>query len=154
MTPRVRVVAAVLALAALLFGSVFWWVRRERGYATLDYATRITGLPLRAAELVEMEDDAEVSLHLYAMVPVDERGAFSVFPVVAPPEVWPPRQMGRARQMRAWPAPSSTRLRGIHGCTDGNTWLGYLDESSGELWLEVNYPDWGGDPPGCRPPPW
>ena len=38
----------------------------------------------------------------------------------------------------------------VRGCTESNAWFGLIDPSTGVMWLNVFYPDWGGDPPGCN----
>lgn len=40
-------------------------------------------------------------------------------------------------------------LYSLSNCTDHNSWTILLDRSTGELWIEVHYPDFSGDSPGC-----
>jgi hypothetical protein len=35
------------------------------------------------------------------------------------------------------------------GCSTHQSWTALLDKSSSRIWIEVLYPDWGGDDPGC-----
>jgi len=39
------------------------------------------------------------------------------------------------------------------GCSPRQSWTALLDKSSNRIWVEVLYPDWGGDGPGCSFPP-
>ncbi len=50
--------------------------------------------------------------------------------------------------------PPTARDSFLHagGCTKINAWYALVNPASGELWIEVLYPDMGGDPPGCRVP--
>jgi hypothetical protein len=36
------------------------------------------------------------------------------------------------------------------GCSPHQAWTALLDKSSSRIWIEVMYPDWAGDDPGCR----
>ena len=144
----VIVIASCVLLALLL--------RRWRNDAPLRYATRVTSLPLLDAEVIEVADDGEMSTQMYLLLPPESVSMVRARGLVPtpPPARWPDDTFSSTEQFAAWPPPSSSVLLGIEGCTGGNAWFGYLDESSGELWLEILYPDWGGDPPGCRTPPW
>jgi hypothetical protein len=44
----------------------------------------------------------------------------------------------------------SSHLKYFYGCKGGNSWLFTLNEKTGELWIEVQYPDFGGQGPGCK----
>lgn len=35
------------------------------------------------------------------------------------------------------------------GCSTHKSWTALLDKSSNRIWIEVLYPDWSGDDPGC-----
>jgi hypothetical protein len=48
------------------------------------------------------------------------------------------------------PASDSLYMKYLSGCEDGNSWLFTLNEKTGELWIEVQYPDFGGDGPSCK----
>jgi hypothetical protein len=41
-------------------------------------------------------------------------------------------------------------LKYFYGCRKGNFWLFTLNKKSGELWIEVQYPDFGGQGPSCN----
>ncbi len=41
-------------------------------------------------------------------------------------------------------------LKYFYGCKEGNSWLFTLNEKSGELWIEVEYPDFQGQGPACK----
>ena len=45
------------------------------------------------------------------------------------------------------PVSDSLHLKYISGCREGNSYLFIVNENNGELWLEVQYPDWGGTRP-------
>jgi len=48
------------------------------------------------------------------------------------------------------PLSDKSHLKYFYGCKKGNDWLFTLDEKSGELWIEVQYPDFQGQGPGCK----
>jgi hypothetical protein len=35
------------------------------------------------------------------------------------------------------------------GCSPHHSWTALLDKSSNRVWIEMMYPDWSGDDPGC-----
>lgn len=146
-------VALALAAAALGLRALArsWFAR-----STLSFASRVTGLPLRDASVLEAGDDAELSAQLYAVLaPPAVDGLAATLPVADRPEPWPGDSFFRRETIDGFPHPGpDAELRGVHGCTEHNEWLGYLDARSGELWLEIMYPDMGGDAPGCGRPPW
>lgn len=37
------------------------------------------------------------------------------------------------------------------GCSDYQAWIALLNPETGDLWLEVSFPDFAGDIPGCPP---
>jgi hypothetical protein len=41
-------------------------------------------------------------------------------------------------------------FRHFQDCKPGNQWTYLLKITSGELWVEVQYPDWGGTGPSCE----
>lgn len=43
----------------------------------------------------------------------------------------------------------STNLRYFTGCNPDNSWLFTINITTGDLWVEVQYPDPGGLSPGC-----
>jgi len=47
------------------------------------------------------------------------------------------------------PLDDSTHLSYFTGCKPGNDWSFIINDSTGELWVKVGYPDWGGLGPGC-----
>jgi hypothetical protein len=48
------------------------------------------------------------------------------------------------------PLSDKSHLKYFYGCKGGNSWLFTLNEKSGELWVEVEYPDLQGQGPGCK----
>jgi hypothetical protein len=49
-------------------------------------------------------------------------------------------------------------LRDVHGrgdlyhgggCSPHQSWTALFDRASNRIWIEVMYPDWGGDDPAC-----
>ena len=48
------------------------------------------------------------------------------------------------------PRLDTASLQYFTGCKEGNAWLFTLNEKTGELWVEIQYPDFGGQGPGCR----
>jgi hypothetical protein len=44
----------------------------------------------------------------------------------------------------------SAYLKYFSGCKQGNAWLFTLHVNTGELWIEVQYPDFGGQGPRCN----
>lgn len=47
------------------------------------------------------------------------------------------------------PSPELRALLYFHGCRPGNSWTFILDEKSGELWINIQYPDPGELVPEC-----
>ncbi|PSL23297.1 hypothetical protein [Chitinophaga ginsengisoli] len=45
------------------------------------------------------------------------------------------------------PLSDTSHLEYLYGCKEGNSWLFTLNEKSGELWIEVQYPDFQGQGP-------
>jgi len=48
------------------------------------------------------------------------------------------------------PLSDKSQLKYFYGCKEGNDWLFTLNEKSGELWIEVQYPDFQGQGPACK----
>lgn len=48
------------------------------------------------------------------------------------------------------PLSELSNLKYYYGCKEGNSWLFTLNEKSGELWVEVQYPDFKGQGPSCK----
>ena len=48
------------------------------------------------------------------------------------------------------PLPEIRPLHYFSGCKPGNSWEFIMDEKTGELWINVQYPDPGGLTPGCN----
>jgi len=48
------------------------------------------------------------------------------------------------------PFSDTFHLKYFYGCRQGNSWLFTLNEKSGELWIEIQYPDLGGKGPSCK----
>jgi hypothetical protein len=42
------------------------------------------------------------------------------------------------------PSPDTRQLHYFSGCKPGDAWVVILDEKTGELWINVQYPDPGG----------
>ena len=47
------------------------------------------------------------------------------------------------------PISQSAQLKYFSGCKPGNTWLFIINENTGELWIEIHYPDFSGQTPPC-----
>lgn len=45
------------------------------------------------------------------------------------------------------PLSDSLHLKYISNCREGHSWVFTVNENTGELWVEVQYPDWGGKGP-------
>jgi hypothetical protein len=45
------------------------------------------------------------------------------------------------------PWSDSLHLKYISDCREGHSWNFTVNENTGELWVEVQYPDWGGQGP-------
>src|ERR1700754_681831 len=48
------------------------------------------------------------------------------------------------------PLSDKFHLKFFYGCKEGNAWLFTINEKTGELWVEVQYPDLGGQGPSCK----
>lgn len=48
------------------------------------------------------------------------------------------------------PMSDKSHLKYFYGCREGDSWLFTLNEKSGELWVEVQYPDFKGQGPACK----
>jgi hypothetical protein len=48
------------------------------------------------------------------------------------------------------PSPDTRQLHYFSGCKPGDAWVVILDEKTGELWINVQYPDPGGLAPECN----
>ena len=48
------------------------------------------------------------------------------------------------------PSPDSVPLHYFTGCRPGNAWTIVLNEKTGELWINIQYPDWGGTGAECK----
>lgn len=45
---------------------------------------------------------------------------------------------------------ADSRFKYWADCAPGNSWWILLNDETGELWIEVRYPDWSGDAPPCE----
>lgn len=157
------VTGAAITLAVLACVGLAYFVgvalprrREENLRRTREFMTDVTGLPFGDAALEQQADDLEMSTQLCGSVDLDVASAMAVdLPPVETPQPWPGQSFFRDEVVARFPPPAAhAALRGIHGCRPGNTWLGYLDPESGRFWIEIMYPDWGGDFPGCTAAPW
>jgi hypothetical protein len=48
------------------------------------------------------------------------------------------------------PFSDKSHLRYFYGCKEGDSWHFILNEKSGELWIEIQYPDFKGQGPACK----
>ena len=48
------------------------------------------------------------------------------------------------------PSPDNRELYYFSGCKPGNSWVVILNEKTGELWINIQYPDPGGLTRGCK----
>ena len=56
---------------------------------------------------------------------------------------------GQISPLDSIPFSEMSHLRYFYGCKPGNSWLFTVDVRSGALWVEVQYPDFGGLGPSC-----
>lgn len=127
-------------------------------WGQLAYFEERTGIDLPAfpSELAEY-DDGELSCILYVVLPPDQVSRLLATPDFRRGEQ--ERLSGRiepARMFRIGMLPEKyqhpsrgARLHQAQGCRGRTSWQAVLDENSGALWIEVQYPDWGGDGPSC-----
>lgn len=131
--------------ACLLGGA--WRLR----HGEIEFARDVTGLPLPELAMVDICTDTDMTTgyHLHA-------GEELVAAVMAARR--PLREDVRHEPMLLIlsdscmpPPPSPSRLVYAAGCRERQAWVALLDPVTRELWLEVHYPDFGGDGPPCPP---
>lgn len=151
--PKIRTVLGALCLAGLL-----WFVWKLSPWGHLAYFEERTGIDLPAfpSELA-VYDDAEMSSTLHLVLPPDRVSRLLAMPNFRRGEqerLSPRLVLSRFFRIRNLPQryqhpARGARLHQARGCRGRTSWRAVLDENSGALWIELLYPDWGGDGPSC-----
>ena len=146
-----RVLLAGLAVLGMLCGSCVLGGACRLRHGDLELARGVTGLPLPEYAAIDICTDTDMTTgyHLHA----DEGLVAAVMA-----ERRPLREDVRHDPMLLIlsdscmpPPPSPSRLVYAAGCREHQAWVALLDPVTRELWLEVHYPDFGGDGPPCPP---
>lgn len=154
LVPKIWAVIGGLCLAGLL-----WLGWKLSPWGQLSYFEERTGidLPTFPSELA-VYSDFEMSSTLHMVLPRDRVSRLLAMPSfrrgdqerlsnqLEPPRLFRIRMLPRKYQR----LPRGTHMHQAHGCRGRTSWQAILDEGSGALWIEVQYPDWGGDGPSCQ----
>jgi hypothetical protein len=135
---------------AILFGSCEYTRRRS----IADFVERTTGLEVGIFGY--LHDDADTHVAVRVRVSTEsvafwrESGVARLIVALPRGPLIPVARFddgeGPADVQPPDPKPG---LLWIQECTDTNAWYGLVDPEEEVLWLRVEYPDMGGDPPGC-----
>jgi hypothetical protein len=121
--------------------------------STLRYIRRITAvsLPADLAIISEFDQGELEAGGKYLLEKKDIKAFLAENPFIALDE---PHQhiiqFNQYNQTDQIPFSDSVHLMYFSGCKTGNSWLFTLNVITGELWIEVQYPDLGGQGPSCN----
>jgi hypothetical protein len=144
---------AATLLVTLLLGSKACY----RGYAG-GFAADVSGLPLPSAPWrIFAHDDAEMSVLVHVRLSTQEqqsvRAAAAFHPARHEASFGPAAPVDFLRSEELPPVLRSIDANHevLHagGCHPEQAWVALLDADSGDLWVEVQYPDHSGDVPPC-----
>jgi len=118
----------------------------------LSFVRDVTGLALSPISGVTTADDGELASFVHGTLSVSEARTIAQNATETPSANGSGTfdefvRHGAAAQAHS-PRPGAM-LHRFAGCTTAQAWVGFVDAESGEVWIEVLYPDWGGDAPGC-----
>jgi hypothetical protein len=120
--------------------------------ATLQYIRRVTAvnLPANVTVIAEFDQGEWETGGKYRLQKEDIEPFLLHHPFIPVDELYQRlthyNQLNETEQI---PFSDSTHLKYFTGCKKGNAWLFTLNVSTGELWIEVQYPDWAGQAPPC-----
>jgi hypothetical protein len=122
-------------------------------------ATRLR-LPMWPAELYTFDNAEFCELTYMTLKPTqvqDVLNSAAFHPALHHPERVSPQDPSDFMLITQLPvekrrAVSNAALYHAGGCSDHQSWSALLDPGSGSLWIEVLYPDMGGDDPSCSFP--
>ena len=146
--PAIRFYGLVMVglMVACLVGG--WWYVR---YRDIEFARRATGLSLSDYDSLRICGDSDISIryHMHAR-PELVREVTARRTVVEWPSYEPTFSDFGTRGCLPEVSNGSTTIYAA-GCSDDQAWMAVLDPDTGDLWLEVSFPDNAGDIPGCPP---
>lgn len=125
-------------------------------WISLSFISRITGVEFPPGiSNVTIYDNTEYVVVAHVHVPNDQVAAFVQLNDFEKIEDRQELKDRIAQVSRFAPSLFDARFRDVPmtanwnklGRTESNTWLFQLDRATGDLWIEVMYPDRGGDPP-------
>lgn len=119
---------------------------------TLSYARDVTGLALSPISDATTADDGEMASFVHGTLSISEARAIAQTAtetvIVDGADTFGEFVRHRAAAEASTPRPGTT-LHRFAGCTSAQAWVGLVDPETGEIWIEILYPDWAGDAPGC-----
>lgn len=159
-TGRIKDARAIVwpVVGALCLAVLSWFAWKCSPWGDLAYFEEHTGidLPTFPSELA-VYDDWEMSSTLHLVLPRERVARVLSTPSFRRGEqqrlsfrLEPSRlfRIGMLPEEYQRPPPGA-RLHQAQGCRGRTSWRAILDEKSGALWIEVQYPDWSGDVPPC-----
>lgn len=153
---RLLLGALVICLLALV---ALWRVRiasTERDVAFAAVASRLP-LPKHPRDAVSFDDGQSTVLVAFYLSP-SERDAIlraaNFHDAAHGATKVAPQSPSDFRSINRLPAAARVIAEGASlyhggGCSPHHSWTALLDKSSNKIWIEVAYPDWSGDDPGC-----
>ena len=144
-TRWILVGVAVVGVIAAVMGVMLTVVLGSTG---LGFVKQHSGLDLPGnVSEVDTFDDGETFVVAHVRLP-DVAAFVQAHPFEGPadPDALRPYVESLRPAHRA--LPSGPDVVGASGVQGENHWDAVLDESDGELWIVVRYPDFAGDPPG------